>query len=142
MKPYLPLASFADTVSCGNGMLRPAVTKTDLIRNPLPPRKAGYICTQRYGPKYRCTALQVHHLIRTQLGEYHAGSTAMHKNRSPQKQGRGNHAIGNRPEFASTQKVCFIFGVPEWIRTIDTRRRRPVLYPLSYKGICETFKII
>ncbi len=27
----------------------------------------------------------------------------MHKNRSPRKQGRDNHAIGKRPEFASVK---------------------------------------
>ena len=32
---------------------------------------------------------------------YRNGSTSMHNNRSPRKQGRGNHAIGNRPESAS-----------------------------------------
>ena len=37
--------------------------------------------------------------------KYHAGSTAMHKNRSPRKQGRGNHAIGNRPESASAHSA-------------------------------------
>ena len=100
------LASFAAMVSESKGsfMLRPgAITIWPLIRHTHV--KAGYICTQRYGPrKRRCTALQVHHLLRTQLEEYHDGSTAMHKNRSPQKQGRGNHAIGNRPEFASAHK--------------------------------------
>lgn len=31
------------------------------------PRKAGYVCTQRYAPeRERCTALQVHNLLRTQ----------------------------------------------------------------------------
>jgi hypothetical protein len=61
MKPNLSLASFADTVSCGNGMLRPAVTKTDLIRNPLPPRKAGYIYPQRQKNSHRMIGL----IIRT-----------------------------------------------------------------------------
>ena len=85
-------------------MLRPgAKTVWPLIRHTHV--KAGYVCTQRYGLlKYRCTALQVHNLFRTQLEEYHDGSTAMHKNRSPQKQGRGNHAIGNRPESASARQ--------------------------------------
>lgn len=52
------------------------------------------------GASARCTALQVHNLIRTQA-EIPQGSTSVHKNRSPRKQGRGNHAIGNRPESAS-----------------------------------------
>lgn len=29
----------------------------------------------------------------------------------------------------------FFYSALEWIRTIDTRFRRAVLYPLSYKGI-------
>ena len=33
--------------------------------------------------------------------KYHDGSTTVHKNRSPRKQGRVNHAIGYRPESAS-----------------------------------------
>ena len=36
---------------------------------------------------------------------YHIGSTSMHKNRSPREQGRGNHAIGNRPEIASAKAL-------------------------------------
>ena len=102
------LASFAAMVSESKGLsvLRPgAMTIWPLIRHTH--LKAGYICTQRYGPRRRrCTALQVHNLFRTRIGDYHQGSTSMHKNRSPRKQGRGNHAIGNRPEFASTQSCA------------------------------------
>ena len=36
---------------------------------------------------------------------YHNGSTSTHKNRSPRKQGRGIHAIGNRPESASAKSA-------------------------------------
>ena len=36
---------------------------------------------------------------------YRNGSTSMHKNRSPRKQGRGIHAIGNRPESASVKST-------------------------------------
>ena len=102
---FVSLASFAGRISESKGppLLRPE--QNGLTSHPSYPRKAGYVCTQRYGPKYRCTALQVYNLFRTQLEEYHAGSTAMHKNRSPRKQGRGNHAIGNRPEFASAQSA-------------------------------------
>ena len=103
--PSASLASFADMVSKSKGppMLRPgAITVWPLIRHAH--LKAGYVCTQRYGlmntDAPHCRFKQ---LLRTQLEEYHDGSTAMHKNRSPQKQGRGNHAIGNRPESASTR---------------------------------------
>ena len=73
-----------------------------LTSHPPHPRKAGYVCTQRYAPeRERCTALQVHNLFRTQA-EIPRGSTSVHKNRSPRKQGRVDHAIGNRPESAST----------------------------------------
>ena len=86
----------------------PARAVAALIPYPPAPRKAGYICTQRYGPKKRrCTALQVHNLFRTRIGDYHQGSTSMHKNRSQQKQGRVNHAIGYRPESASAPKMRF-----------------------------------
>ena len=37
--------------------------------------------------------------------KYHDGSTTMHKNRSPRKQGRDNHAIGKRPESASVRRT-------------------------------------
>ena len=37
--------------------------------------------------------------------KYHFGSTSTHKNRSPRKQGRTVHAIGKRPESASTKSA-------------------------------------
>ncbi len=40
---------------------RPAVTEIDLIRNPLPPRKAGYIYPQRQKKSHRMIGL----IIRT-----------------------------------------------------------------------------
>ena len=78
-----------------------------LTSHPPHPRKAGYVCTQRYAPKWeRCTALQVHNLFRTQA-EIPRGSTSVHKNRSPRKQGRVDHAIAHRPESASAKKTRF-----------------------------------
>ena len=55
-------------------------------------------------PQDRCTALQVHNLLRTQAG-IPLGSTSVHKSRSPRKQGRVNHAIGKRPESASASTL-------------------------------------
>ena len=83
----------------------PAGSENGLASHPpCPPQGRLRLHTALRPYQYRCTALQVHYLFRTQLGEYHDGSTAMHKNRSPQKQGRGNHAIGNRPESASARQ--------------------------------------
>ena len=98
------LASFADRVSESKGLLRlrPEPVQPDLS-SAIPTQGRLRLHTALRPYEYRCTALQVHYLFRTQLEEYHDGSTAMHKNRSPQKQGRGNHAIGNRPESASTR---------------------------------------
>ena len=64
-----------------------------VVPHPPASRKAGYICTQRYGPTDRCTALQVHQSVSYTARKYHTGSTSMHKNRSPRKQGRHHHAI-------------------------------------------------
>ena len=43
--------------------------------------------------------MQVHILLRTKV-DYHAGSTLLHNNRSPQKEGRILHAIEGRPSSA------------------------------------------
>ena len=58
-----------------------------LTSHPPHPRKAGYVCTQRYAPeRERCTALQVHNLFRTQAGNTAMGvrlctRTGLHGNR-------------------------------------------------------------
>ena len=80
------LASFAAMVSESRGPLAPAGSKFGLASHSPYPRKAGYICTQRYGPAGRCTALQVYHLLRTQLGNTTMGvrlctRTGLHGNR-------------------------------------------------------------
>ena len=73
--PSVSLASFADQVSRSDrGWLLWPERNTALFPHPPAPRKAGYICTQRYGPcRGRCTALQVHILLRTQAGNTTAG---------------------------------------------------------------------
>lgn len=85
--PSASLASFADRVSKGDRSqsLWPELLAA-LIPYPPAPRKAGYICTQRYGPVGRCTALQVHNLLRTQAGNTTMGvrlrtRTGLHGNR-------------------------------------------------------------
>lgn len=75
-----------------------------LIPYPPGPRKAGYVCTQRYGP-----AGPMHRIAGSQSAsytgrKYRDGSTSVHNSRSPRKQGRVNHAIGKRPETASPAK--------------------------------------
>ena len=58
-----------------------------LTPHPPHPRKAGYVCTQRYAPeRERCTALQVHNLFRTQAENTTVGvrlctRTGLHENR-------------------------------------------------------------
>ena len=99
--PSASLASFADRVSGGNRV------------PPLWPEQ-----TPRVPPFTRPTQgrLRLHTALRAERLDaphcrfksasymnrnYRNGSTSMHNNRSPRKQGRGNHAIGNRPESAS-----------------------------------------
>ena len=100
------LASFADQVSGGDrGRLLWPERNTALFPHPPAPRKAGYICTQRYGPRRPMHRIAGSSSASYTARKYRDGSTAVHKNRSPRKQGRGNHAIGNRPESASTHGV-------------------------------------
>jgi hypothetical protein len=96
------LASFAAVVSRSRGPPRLRPEPGGLTSHSPWPRKAGYICTQHYGQNARCTALQVSNPFRTQAG-IPQGSTSVHKNRSPRKQGQSPHAIGGRPESASAQ---------------------------------------
>ena len=63
--------------------------------------KAGYGCTQRYGPEGPMHRIAGSQSVSYAGRKYHNGSTSAHKNRSPRKQGRINHAIGKRPESAS-----------------------------------------
>ena len=83
----------------------PARVAAALIPHPPASRKAGYDCTQRYGAVWRdaphCRFKSASYMNRN----YRNGSTSMHKNRSPRKQGRGIHAIGNRPESASVKST-------------------------------------
>jgi len=81
------LASFAEVVSKSKErhLLRPEQNR--LASYPPHPRKAGYVCTQHYRQNAWCTALQVPNLLRTQA-RLPQGITSVHKNRSPQKQGR------------------------------------------------------
>ena len=104
LSPSVPLASFAERVSAGDHGTVLAGTGAAWFLHPPAPRKAGYICTQRYGP-----AGPMHRITGSSSAsytgrKYHDGSTSVHKSRSPRKQGRDNHAIGKRPESASAQK--------------------------------------
>ena len=104
--PSVSLASFAGRVSESRGPpIAPAGSENGLASHPPYPRKAGYVCTQRYGP-----AGPMHRIAGSQSAsytcrKYHVGSTSAHKNRSPRKQGRNNHAIGKRPESASARRA-------------------------------------
>lgn len=100
----VPLASFANRVSGGDQTGPLARGPRLLFPHPPASRKAGYVCTQRYGPAAdapRCRFISC--FVRGP--EYHTGSTSAHKNRSPRKQGRHHHAIGKRPESASAGKA-------------------------------------
>ena len=98
------LASFADMVSKSRGPpVAPAGSENGLASDPPYPLKAGYICTQRYGPRRPMHRIAGSSAVSYTVRKYHGGSTSVHKNRSPRKQGRGNHAIGNRPESASAK---------------------------------------
>ena len=98
------LASFANRVSRGDQTNPLARGSRLLFPHPPASRKAGYVCTQRYGPAgpMHRTAGSISCFVRGP--EYHTGSTSAHKNRSPRKQGRHHHAIGKRPESASAEK--------------------------------------
>ena len=68
----------------------------------------------------RCTALQVQ-ICFVHGSAYHSGSTSAHKNRSPRKQGRGNHAIGNRPGSASVKARFLPASTQDWASQANTR---------------------
>lgn len=99
------LASFANRVSGGDRTAALARAAGPLFPHPPASRKAGYVCTQRYGPAgpMHRAAGSISCFVRGP--EYHTGSTSAHKNRSPRKQGRHHHAIGKRPESASAGKA-------------------------------------
>ena len=101
--PSASLASFAAMVSESRGPLAPAGSKFGLASHSPYPRKAGYICTQRYGPAGPMHRIAGSSSASYTARKYHDGSTTVHKNRSPRKQGRDNHAIGKRPESASAR---------------------------------------
>ena len=67
------------------------------------PRKAGYSAHSVRAPKGAgSTALQVYSSVSYTGRLDHIGSTPVHNNRSPRKQGRIPHAIGERPTAAGT----------------------------------------
>ena len=102
--PSVSLASFADMVSKSRGPpVAPAGSEDGLASDPPYPRKAGYICTQRYGPGRPMHRIAGSSAVSYTGRKYRDGSTSVHKNRSPRKQGRVNHAIGDRPESASAR---------------------------------------
>ena len=104
--PSVSLASFAGRVSESRGPpIAPAGSECGLASHSPYPRKAGYICTQRYGPRRPMHRIAGSSSVSYTARKYHDGSTTMHKNRSPRKQGRDNHAIGKRPESASARRA-------------------------------------
>ena len=96
------LASFAKQVSVGDHDRRPGQDSAVLIPHSPASRKAGYGCTQRYAPGGAMHRIAGSQSVSYTGRKYRYGSTSVHKNRSPRKQGRVDHAIGNRPESAST----------------------------------------
>ena len=100
------LASFAKLVSAGDHDRRPGQDSAVLIPHSPASRKAGYGCTQRYGPEIgpmHRTAGSISCFVHGP--EYRDGSTSAHKSRSPRRQGRHRHAIGKRPAPASAGKA-------------------------------------
>ena len=103
--PSASLASFADRVSGGNRVppLWPEQTpRVPPFTRPTQGRLRLHTALQPKGadaPHCRFTICFVH---RPKIPQ---GSTSVHKNRSPRKQGRNNHAIGKRPESASAQSA-------------------------------------
>ena len=101
--PTASLASFAKRVSPGNhsAALAGAAPRGSLIH---PPHvKAGYVRAQRYGPERPMHRITGSQSVSYAGRKYHDGSTSAHKNRSPRKQGRVDHAIAHRPESASAR---------------------------------------
>ena len=100
LQPVRLLASFAAMVSKSKGtvLLRPEQQLSDLLSTiSTQGRLRLHTALRKFIPMHRIAGSN---LLRTQAGIPH-GSSSMHKSRSPRKQGRVNHAIGNRPEFAS-----------------------------------------
>ena len=105
--PSVSLASFAGRVSRSDRGVRSGRNGGPRC-SPIHPAHARQATSAHSvtAPQDRCTALQVHNLFRTQA-EIPRGSTSVHKNRSPRKQGRVDHAIAHRPESASAKKPRF-----------------------------------
>lgn len=103
--PSASLASFAGGVSKGDrGNLSGQSDPTLIPYSPIP-LKAGYVCTQHHVPEGAMYCIAGSQSVSYTGRKYHYGSTSAHKNRSPQKQGRVIHAIGDRPESASSQSA-------------------------------------
>ena len=106
------LASFAGNISGGNRVVCYGHSKNAWFPHPHCPLKAGYTAHStgfRSSFKHICVHDFTHRntgsrLIRTDsaAGGLTHPDTVPHKNRSPRKQGRVPHAIGDRPENAST----------------------------------------
>lgn len=115
------LASFAKQVSAGDhdrqsrpGQRRVDPTFTSFTQGRL--RLHTALRTRRHdAPHCRFIICFVHG------SAYHNGSTSTHKNRSPRKQGRGIHAIGNRPESASAKTRFLPASTQDWASQADTR---------------------
>ena len=117
----VPLASFANRVSAGDHGHHPG--QDDCRVDPVSTRltqgrlRLHTALRPRRADAPRCRFISC--FVRGP--EYHTGSTSAHKNRSPRKQGRGNHAIGNRPGSASVKARFLPASTQDWASQADTR---------------------
>ncbi len=101
--PSVSLASFAERVSGGDHgtALAGALPRSSLIH---PPHARQATAAHSVTARRRMHRIAGSSSVSYTGRKYHVGSTSMHKNRSPRKQGRIDHAIGKRPESASIPK--------------------------------------
>ena len=88
-----------------------------------------------HGSRPGSTAIQVSTLRRTQV-VYRKGSPPMHKRRSPRKQGRSLHAIGDRPKSASAGSPRF---PPSTHPKLGVRSRHQGFHSYALKRIFRPF---
>ena len=99
------LASFAGNISRGNRIFCHVHDKNAWLPYPHLPTQGRLRCTQHlaFARKRILFHRSRSHTHRNAGSRLFRTGLAPHKNRSPRKQGRVPHAIGDRPELASTR---------------------------------------
>ena len=131
----ISLASFADTVSRSNHNRSLAGEPAAYSPIRRTHSRQATLHTAFTAQRPGSTAIQVSTLRRTQV-VYHKGSPPMHKRRSPRKQGRSLHAIGDRPKSASAGSPRF---PPSTHPKLGVRSRHQGFHSYALKRIFRPF---